>query len=168
MEPMNEEQMLDRHAVVFGKEEIRHDEIRMRDIHIGRRGSETANEEQPDKLRKTVRFEQEARNTVSSSTLHVSLEYPASGESQDRPEAVFVQNSGHVDDDIPIFALDAFDEMDGRKSPYTKEVLDWYREQDAGGLRRNDVNELVGNMTASNQNIVMNEKFVKNSVMNEK
>ena len=67
-----------------------------------------------------------------------------------------------------FFALDAFDGMDGRKSRYTKEVLDWYREQDAGGLRRNEVNELVGNMTASNQNIVMNEKFVKNSVMNEK
>ena len=32
------------------------------------------------KLRKTVRFEREAPNTSSSSTTHVSLEYPASGE----------------------------------------------------------------------------------------
>ena len=29
----------------------------MRDIHTGKRGPEAAGEEQPDKLRKTVRFE---------------------------------------------------------------------------------------------------------------
>ena len=46
-------------------------------IHIGKRGLEKANEEQIDKLRKTVRFEQEAPNTSSSSTMHVSLEYPS-------------------------------------------------------------------------------------------
>ena len=33
----------------------------MRDIHTGERGSETANEEQHDILRKTVRFEQKLR-----------------------------------------------------------------------------------------------------------
>ena len=78
----------------------------MRDIHIGRRGSETANEEQPDKLRKTARFEQEAPKTKSSSTMHVSPRFPASGERQDRPDLVVVQNPGHVDDDIQISALD--------------------------------------------------------------
>ena len=36
----------------------RHEESRMKDIHIGKRGSETASEEQPDNLRKTVRFAQ--------------------------------------------------------------------------------------------------------------
>ena len=46
--------------------ERRHDEIRMRNIYVGRRVSETVNEEQPDKLGKTVRFEQEAPNTSSS------------------------------------------------------------------------------------------------------
>ena len=33
----------------------------MRDIHVGKRGSEAAGEEQPDKLRNTVRFEQRLR-----------------------------------------------------------------------------------------------------------
>ena len=36
--------------------ENQHEEDRMRDIHIGKRGSEAAGEEQPDKFRKTVRF----------------------------------------------------------------------------------------------------------------
>ena len=55
----------------------------MRDIHVGKRGPEAA--EQPDKLRKTVRFEQEAPSAASSSDPAVPLEYPASGETQDRP-----------------------------------------------------------------------------------
>ena len=82
----------------------------MRDAHIGKRWSETANEEQPDKLRKTVRFEQEAPSASASSDPTVALEYPASGEKQDRPEAVLVQKSGHVDDDVQISALDVFHE----------------------------------------------------------
>ena len=58
---------------------------RMRDIHVGKRGSEAAGEEQSDKLRKTVRFEQEASSAAASSDPTVALEYPASGETQDRP-----------------------------------------------------------------------------------
>ena len=85
-----------------------------------------ATEEQHDKLRKTVRFEQEAPNTQSSSTMHVSLDYPASGEKQDRSEPVVVHNSGHVDDEMKISALDMFCEMDGRKSRHIKEVLNWF------------------------------------------
>ena len=55
-----------------------------------------------------------------------------------------MQNSGHVDDDIQISALDdVFYEKDGRESRYIKEVLDWYREEDAGDLRRSDLNEKV-------------------------
>ena len=50
--------MADLHAVASGEDVKQHDENIMRDIRIGKRGSETANEEQPDKLRKTVRFEQ--------------------------------------------------------------------------------------------------------------
>ena len=68
----------DRH-VASGEDERQHDENRMRYIHIGKRRSETANEEQPDKLWKTDRFVQKAPNPSSSSTMHVSLEYPASG-----------------------------------------------------------------------------------------
>ena len=95
----------------------------MRDVHNGEKGSETADEEQPDKLRKTGRFEQYAPNTSSSSATHVSLEYPASGEKQDRPEPVFFQNSGHVNDDMQISALDVFHEMDGREGHYIKKSV---------------------------------------------
>ena len=56
MGPRNEgdEQMAVRHADASGGDitENQHEENRMRDIHIGKRGSETANEEKPDKLRK--------------------------------------------------------------------------------------------------------------------
>ena len=62
---------------------------RMRDIHIGKRESETANEEQLDKLRKTVRLEPNGYS-------------------------VLVQTSGHVDGDVQISALDALYEMDER------------------------------------------------------
>ena len=47
----------------------------MRDIHIGKRGSEAAGEEQSDKLWKTVRFEQEASSAASSSDPTVALGY---------------------------------------------------------------------------------------------
>ena len=64
MEPRNrdDEQMAVRHADASGGNiiENQHEEDRMRDIHIGQRGPETASEEQPDKLGKTVRFAQEA------------------------------------------------------------------------------------------------------------
>ena len=76
--------------------ENQHKENRMKDIHVGKRGSETANAEQPDKSRKTMRLEQEAPSTLSSSDPQVSLEYPASGETQDRPGSVLVQSPGHV------------------------------------------------------------------------
>ena len=53
-------------------------------------------EEQPDMLRKTVRFEQEVSSSsaAASSESMVSLEYPASGETQSRPGSVLVQKSG--------------------------------------------------------------------------
>ena len=78
-------------------------------------------------MRKTVRLEQEVPSASASSDPPVALKYPASGETQDRPGSVLVQN-GHVDDDVQISALDAFYEMDG-------EVLDWYRGEDAGDLK---------------------------------
>ena len=155
----------------------------MRDIHVGKRGSETANEEQPDKLRKTVRFEQEASSASSSSggtagTMHVSLEDFASGETQDRRGSVLVQKSGHVDDDVQISALDAFDEMDERKSRYIREVLDGYRGEDAGDLKRSELNEVVEHLTClialeetiwkSDRKVVMGEKINPKVQMDEK
>ena len=62
-----------------------------------------------------------------------------SGETQDRPRPVLVQKSDHVDDDEQISALDAFYEMGGRQSRYIGEVLDWYRGEDAGDLKRSEV-----------------------------
>ena len=40
--------------------------------------------------------------------------------------------------DVHSFALDAFYEMDGRKSRYIREVLEWYRGEDAGDLKRGE------------------------------
>ena len=120
----------------------------MRDIHVGERGSEAAGEEQPDKWRKTVRFEQEAPSASASSDPYVALEYPARGETQDRPGSVLVQESGHVDDDVQITVLDAFYEKDGRKSRYIWEMLEWYLGEDAGNLKRSELNELVEKLTS--------------------
>ena len=55
----DDEQVAFRHADASGCNivENQHEENRMRDIHIGKRGPEAAGEEQPDMLRKTVRFE---------------------------------------------------------------------------------------------------------------
>ena len=131
MEPWtrHDEQMAVRHADASGGDitENQHEENGMRDIHVGKIGSEAASEDQPDKLRMTVRFEQEAPSASSSSggtagTIHVSVEFPASCETQDLPGSVLVQKSGHVDDDEQISALDAFYEMDGRKSRYRRSV----------------------------------------------
>ena len=98
-----DEQVAVRHADASGGDirENQHVHNRVRDIHVGKKGSEAASEEQPD----------------GAGTTHVSLEYPASCETQDRLGSVLVQKSGHVDDDVQISALDAFYETDGRKSP---------------------------------------------------
>ena len=83
------EQVAVRHADASGGDitENQREEKIMRDIHVGKRGPEAAGEEQPDKLRKTVRFEEEASSSsaAASSEPTVTLEYPASGETQDRP-----------------------------------------------------------------------------------
>ena len=144
-EKRDDEQVVVRHADASGGDirENQHEEDRMRDIHIGKRGSEAAGEEQLDNLRKTVRFEQGAPSAAASSDETASLEYLASGETQDRLGSQFVQKSGHVDDDVQIFALDGFNEMDGQKSRYIGEVLDWYRGEDARDLKRSELNELI-------------------------
>ena len=86
MEPGNrdDEQVPVRHADASGGYiiENQHEEDKMRDIQVSKRGSESASEEQSDKLRKKVRFEQEAPNASASSDPYVALEYPASGETQ--------------------------------------------------------------------------------------
>ena len=88
-EPGNraDEQVAVRHADASGGYiiENQHEEDRMRDIQVGKRGSEAASEEQSDQWRKTERFDQEAPNASVSSDPYVALEYPASGETQRRP-----------------------------------------------------------------------------------
>ena len=148
----DDEQMAVQHADASGGDisENQQEENRMRDIHIGKRGSKAASEEQPDKLKKTREFEQEAPSASTSSDPPVALENHASGETQDLPGSVLVHKSDHVDDDVQSSALDAFYEFDGRKSRYIGEVLDWYRGENAGDLKRNDLNELVENLTCLN------------------
>ena len=87
-----------RHADASGGDirENQHKEDRMRDIHVGRRRPEAASEEQPDKLMKTVRIEQEAPSAAASSDPTVALEYLASGDTQSWLESVLVQDSGHL------------------------------------------------------------------------
>ena len=58
-ENRDDEQMAVRHADASGVTSHQHEENRMRDIHVGKKGSEAASEEQPD----------------SAGTTHVSLEY---------------------------------------------------------------------------------------------
>ena len=36
--------------------------------------------------------------------------------------------------------------MDGRKSRYIEEVLDWHREEDDGDLRRSELNSVLESM----------------------
>ena len=81
------------------------------------------------KRTESVRFEQEPPSAAASSDSTVALEYLASGETQDLPGSVLVQNSGHVDDDVQISALDAFHGMDRRKSRYIGEVLECIEEK---------------------------------------
>ena len=65
--------------------------------------------------------------------------------------SVLVQKSGHVDEDVQISALGLRPyEMDGRKSRYIGDVLDWYRGEDAGDLKRSELRELVENLTCLN------------------
>ena len=104
------EQVVVRHADASGGDiiENQHEEDRLRYIHVGKRGSEATSEEQSDEWRETERLEHEAPNTSASSDPCVALENLESGEIQRRPGSVLVRKSGHVDDDVRIYALDAF------------------------------------------------------------
>ena len=55
---------------------------------------------------------------------------------QSRPGSVLVQKPGRVDDDMLITPLDAFYGKDGRRSRYIGKVLERYRGEDAGDLKR--------------------------------
>ena len=73
----DDEQVAVRHADASGGDirKNQHKEDRIRDIHTGKRGLEAAGEEQCDKLRKTVRFEQESSSAAASSDPTVTLGY---------------------------------------------------------------------------------------------
>ena len=58
------------------------------------------------------------------------------------------KKSGHVDNDTHISVSDVVYEMGGRKSRYINEVLNWYRQEDARNLRREELSDLVENTTA--------------------
>ena len=50
-------------------------------------------------------------------------------------------------------SLDVFYQADGRESRCIKEVSDWYREEDAGDLRRSELNEYMTCRNAFEQKI---------------
>ena len=61
-----------------------------------------------------------------------------------------MQNSGRADDDKQFLRWMYSTRWMGRKKRYIKEVLDWFPEEDAGDLRRRELNETDENMTALN------------------
>ena len=148
----DDEQVAVRHADASGGYimESQHEEKIMRDIQVSKRGSEATSEEQTDRWRKTVRFEQEAQNASATFDQYVALAYLAKGETPSRPGSVLVQKSGHVDDDAQISALDPFYEKDGRRSRYIGGVLKRYRGEDARDFKRSELDELVENCTCLN------------------
>ena len=82
-----------------------------------------------------------------------------------RPGSVLVQKSGRVDDDVRVSALDAFYGNDGRRSRYIGEVLERYRGEDAGDLKRIELvemwtclNVLEKKICELNAKILMEEK----------
>ena len=96
--------------------EKQHEENIKINVHIGKRGSETANEAPQYDSSKKLQIHRRpqprmclldilrvVRNKIGRSPVHV--------------------------DDMQISALDVFHEMGGRESRYIKEVLDWYREK---------------------------------------
>ena len=134
----NDEQVAVRHADASGGyiTENQHEEKRMRGIRVNKRGAGATCEEQLDEWRKTERLEHEAPNTSASSDPCVAQEYSVGCEIQSRPGSVLVQKSGRFDDDMRITAWDAFRGKDGRRSRYIGEVLERYRGEDAGDLKR--------------------------------
>ena len=74
-----------------------------------------------------------------------------------------MQKSGHVDDDVQFSALDAFYEMDGRKSRYIGEVLERYRGEDARDLKSSELIELVEILTCLNALEVDNLREIRRS-----
>ena len=98
---------------------------------VNERGSEATNEEPMDERRKTVRFEQEALKTSAPTDPYVALEHPARDETPSRPGSVLVQKSFEH-----ISALDVFNEKDERENRCIREVLERYRGEDAGDLKK--------------------------------
>ena len=68
--------------------------------------------------------------------------------------------TGHVDDDVQISALELIYEMDGRKGRFIG-VLEWYRGEDAGDLKRSALGEKFWKV---DQKVVMEEKLIRRSL----
>ena len=138
LEPGTAEQVADRHAVACGEKQKQHEESIMRDVHIGRRGSETTNEEQHVKLKKTIRFEQEAPKyivvLIHACVSWLSCEWSETRSAEARACVEFKSSWKWQTNFCVGCTL-----RDGwrRESRCNKEVLDWYRDEDAGDFRRN-------------------------------
>ena len=80
----------------------------------------------------------------------MSLEYPASGEKQDRLESVLVRNSGHVDDDVQHSALDVLRDGWAKESLHQRMFWIGIEKKMPGDLRRSELSVLVESLTALN------------------
>ena len=82
----------------------------------------------------------------------------------------YQQTSAHVDDDVQISALDPFYEMDGRQSRYIGEVLEWYRGEEAGDLKKSEtcLDAFMGKIWKCNQKVVTEEKINPKILVREK
>ena len=177
MEPGNrdDEQVAVRHAAASGGDirENRHEEDRLRDIDVAK-GDQRQHVKNNRKLG-TVRFEKDVMEIRQGR--HKIGRGPYLCRSQ-----------------VMLMTTDEFLRWIHCTSRYIGEVLEWYRGEDAGDLKRSELNELVetliclnaldGEIWKSNQNvvtdekswktwksnqkIVMNEELVQNGVMNEK
>ena len=142
----------------------------MRDIHVGKRRSEAANEEQSDKLRKKVRFEQEA--LLLWNILRVVRHKLGRGPYLSRSQVMLMTTNKF------LRWVHSTKRMDERV--VTSEKC-WSGTEEKMPEISRKLNELVENWTClnlqhekswktwkSNQEIVMDEELVQNIVMNER
>ena len=166
LENRDDEQVAVRQADASGGDirQNQHEENRMRDIHVGKRGSEAAGGEQPDMLRKTVRFEQEA---------------PVQ---QRLPTQLFLWKIlrvvRHKIGRGPYLCTSRVMLVTTYKFLRWMHATRWCRGEDAGYFKRSELNELVENLTClnalerkiwkRNQKVVTNEKSWKTGESNQK
>ena len=160
--------------LVVTPEKTQHEEDRMRDIRSGKRGSEAAGEEHPDKLRRQYDLSKKLRvhQRLPIQLLPWNIRRVVKHEVGWSPylcrsQVMFVTTYKF------LRCIHSTRWMDERVVTSEK----WYRGEDAGDLKRSELHELVENLTClnaldwkiwkSDQKVVMDEKINPKIVMNE-